>query len=80
MERVFMDVGSRINLIYAKMLRAMRISLVFLKQIVLFMESYLAVQITRWVRYHSTFGSVTAKTIERKSRTSKSWIGPLSIT
>jgi hypothetical protein len=31
MERVFMDVGSGINLIYAKMLRAMSISLEFLK-------------------------------------------------
>jgi hypothetical protein len=30
-ERVFMDAGSGINLIYAKMLRAMRISLEFLK-------------------------------------------------
>jgi hypothetical protein len=30
-ERVFMDVGSGINLIYAKILRAMRISLEFLK-------------------------------------------------
>jgi hypothetical protein len=30
-ERVFMDVGSGINLIYAKTLRAMRISLEFLK-------------------------------------------------
>jgi hypothetical protein len=30
-ERVFMDAGSRINLIYAKTLRAMRISLEFLK-------------------------------------------------
>jgi hypothetical protein len=31
MERVFMDAGSGINLIYAKMLRAMRVSLEFLK-------------------------------------------------
>jgi hypothetical protein len=30
-ERVFMDAGSGINLIYAKMLRAMRVSLEFLK-------------------------------------------------
>jgi hypothetical protein len=30
-ERVFMDAGSRINLIYAKMLRVMRISIEFLK-------------------------------------------------
>jgi hypothetical protein len=33
MERVFMDAGSGINLIYAKSLRAMRISLEFLKPI-----------------------------------------------
>jgi hypothetical protein len=33
MERVFMDVGSGINLIYAKTLRAMCISLEFLKPI-----------------------------------------------
>jgi hypothetical protein len=33
MERVFMDAGSGINLIYAKPLRAMRISLEFLKPI-----------------------------------------------
>jgi hypothetical protein len=32
-DRVFMDVGSRINLIYAKTLRAMHISLEFLKPI-----------------------------------------------
>jgi hypothetical protein len=32
-DRVFMDVGSGINLIYAKTLRAMRISLEFLKPI-----------------------------------------------
>jgi hypothetical protein len=31
MERVFMDAGSGINLIYAKTLQAMRISLEFLK-------------------------------------------------
>jgi hypothetical protein len=33
MERVFMDAGSGINLIYAKMLQAMRISLEFIKPI-----------------------------------------------
>jgi hypothetical protein len=48
MERVFMDVGSGINLIYTKTLQAMQSS--SRKQIVPSMESYLAAQTTHWVK------------------------------
>jgi hypothetical protein len=50
MDRVFMDAGSGINLIYTKTLQAMHISLEFLcRQIVISMESYPEAQNTHWV-------------------------------
>jgi hypothetical protein len=66
-ERVFMDVGSGINLIYAKTLRARRISLEFLKPID--------------CSFHGLMlASATARTTARRSSTLRSWTGPLSIT
>jgi hypothetical protein len=76
-----MDAGSGINLIYAKMLQAMRISLEFLKPIdcsfhgiVPGSANYPLGRITLDV------ASATTKIIEMRSWTLKSWTGPLNIT
>jgi hypothetical protein len=80
-DRLFMDAGSGINLIYAKTLRAMHISLEFLKPtdcsfhgIIPGSANYPLGQ----VALNVCFGN--AKTIEERSSTSKSWTGHHNIT
>jgi hypothetical protein len=70
--RVFMDVGSGINLIYARTMRAMNIFLEFLQPTDC--SFYGIVQrglITHWERLHSTFASAINTTFGEKSWNSK---------
>jgi hypothetical protein len=59
-DRLFIDAGSGINLIYAKTLRAMHISLEFLKLIDYSFHGIVPRSATtHWVELHSTFALPT---------------------
>jgi hypothetical protein len=63
-----MDTGSGINLIYAKTLRAMHISVEFLKPTnCSFHGIILEVQITHLVELHSMFASATVRILGEKN-------------
>jgi hypothetical protein len=80
-ERVFMDAGSGINLIYAKTLRAMCISLEFLKPIDCSFHGIILGSANYPLgRIALDLCLAIARTIERRSLTLMSWTGPLSIT
>jgi hypothetical protein len=79
-DRIFMDAGSGINLIYAKTLRAMHISLEFLKPTDCSFHGIVpgsANYPLGWIALNICFGN--RKTTEEKSSTLKSWTGHLSI-
>jgi hypothetical protein len=80
-KRVFMDAGSGINLIYARTLKAMNISLEFL-QLTDFSFHVIVPGSTNYLlgKIELDFASVIKATSDEKSWNSKSWTGYHNIT